>query len=102
VDEKEVKSEEIVKGYEYQKGKWVTLTDEDFAKVEIESTHTIEITDFRGPRGDQSKVLLQAVLPRSAEKGARKATRCSTARSRKRARRELPRLPSTTGSTSPA
>src|SRR5829696_2960527 len=45
-DEKEVKSEEIVKGYEYEKGKWVTLTDEDFAKIEISSTHTIEITDF--------------------------------------------------------
>jgi len=45
-DEKEVRSEEIVKGYEYEKGKWVTLTDEDFAKVEIASTHTIEITDF--------------------------------------------------------
>src|SRR6478735_5588388 len=46
VDEKEVKSEEIVKGYEYEKHKWVTLTEEDFAKVQITSTHTIEITDF--------------------------------------------------------
>src|SRR5262245_7203562 len=45
-DDKEVASEEIVKGYEYEKGQWVTLSDEDFAKVEIESTHTIEITDF--------------------------------------------------------
>jgi DNA end-binding protein Ku len=45
-DGKEVKAEEIVKGYEYEKEKWVTLTDEDFSKVEISSTHTIEITDF--------------------------------------------------------
>jgi DNA end-binding protein Ku len=45
-DEKEVKSEEIVKGYEYEKGHWVTLEDEDFEKVKIESTHAIEITDF--------------------------------------------------------
>ena len=45
-DDKEVKAEEIVKGYQFEKGKWVTLADEDFAKVEIESTHTIEITDF--------------------------------------------------------
>jgi len=45
-DEKEVRSEEIVKGYEYEKGKWVTLTEEDLSKVEIASTHTIEITDF--------------------------------------------------------
>ena len=45
-DEKEVKAEEIVKGYEYQKGQWVTLKDEDFEKVKIESTHAIQITDF--------------------------------------------------------
>jgi DNA end-binding protein Ku len=45
-DQKEVRSEEIVKGYEFENGKWVTLTEEDFAKVEISSTHTIEITDF--------------------------------------------------------
>jgi DNA end-binding protein Ku len=31
-DEKEVRSEDIVKGYEYEKHKWATLTDEDFAK----------------------------------------------------------------------
>jgi len=45
-DEKEVKSDEIVKGFEYEKGHWVTLKDEDFEKVKIESTHSIEITDF--------------------------------------------------------
>ena len=45
-DEKEVKSDEIVKGFEYEKGHWVTLKDEDFQKVKIESTHSIEITDF--------------------------------------------------------
>ena len=45
-DEKEVKSDEIVKGYEFEKGHWVTLKDEDFQKVKIESTHSIEITDF--------------------------------------------------------
>lgn len=45
-DGKEVPADEMVKGYEYEKGKWVILTDEDFSKVEISSTHTIEITDF--------------------------------------------------------
>lgn len=45
-DQKEVKPEEIVKGYEYEKGRWVTLKDEDFEKVRIESTHSVEITDF--------------------------------------------------------
>jgi DNA end-binding protein Ku len=45
-DDKEVPAKEIVKGYEYEKGKWVTLEDADFEKVEIESTQTVEITDF--------------------------------------------------------
>ncbi len=45
-DEKEVKADEIVKGFEYEKGHWVTLQEEDFEKVRIESTHSIEITDF--------------------------------------------------------
>lgn len=45
-DDQEVPSKDIVKGYEFEKGKWVTLEDADFEKVEIESTHTVEITDF--------------------------------------------------------
>ena len=45
-DQKEVPADQIVKGFEYEKGKWVTLTEEDFEKVQIESTHSVEITDF--------------------------------------------------------
>src|SRR4051812_46413564 len=37
---------EIVKGYEYTKGKFVVLTDEDFKQAAIESTKTIEILGF--------------------------------------------------------
>lgn len=46
VDQEEVPASEIVKGYEYEKGKWVTLEDKDFQQVKIESTHSVEITDF--------------------------------------------------------
>jgi len=46
VDQKEVPADQIAKGYEFEKGKWVTLKDEDFEKVKIESTHSVEITDF--------------------------------------------------------
>ncbi len=46
VDEKEVPSAEIVKGFEFERGKFVTITNEDLEKVQVESTHTIEITDF--------------------------------------------------------
>ncbi len=37
---------EIVKGYEYQKGKFVVLTDEDFKAARLESSKTIDILDF--------------------------------------------------------
>ena len=45
-DMKEVPSDQIVKGYEYEKGRYIILNDEDFEKVRIESTHSIDITDF--------------------------------------------------------
>jgi DNA end-binding protein Ku len=45
-DMKEVPSDEIVKGFEYERGRYIVMSDEDFEKVRIESTHSIEITDF--------------------------------------------------------
>src|SRR6266480_3352307 len=45
-DQKEVTADQIVKGFEYERGRYVILKDEDFAKVRIESTHSIDITDF--------------------------------------------------------
>ncbi len=46
VDGKEVPWSEIVKGYEYEKGKFVVLKDEDFKRVDLEATETIDIVDF--------------------------------------------------------
>lgn len=46
VDQKEVTADQIVKGFEYERGRYVVLKEEDFAKVRIESTHSIDITDF--------------------------------------------------------
>ncbi len=46
VDMKEVPADEIVKGFEYERGRFVVMKDEDFEKVKIESTHSIDITDF--------------------------------------------------------
>ena len=45
-DEVEVPWEEVVRGYEYTKGEYVTLTDEDFEKLPLPSKHTIAITAF--------------------------------------------------------
>lgn len=46
VDGKEVPWEQIVKGYEYEKGKFVVLKEDDFKRVDIEATQTIDIMDF--------------------------------------------------------
>lgn len=45
-DGKEVPWDDIVKGYEYEKGKYVVLKDEDFQRVDIEATQTVDIQDF--------------------------------------------------------
>jgi DNA end-binding protein Ku len=37
---------EIVKGYEYEKGKFVVMTDDDFKAAALESSKTLEILDF--------------------------------------------------------
>ena len=45
-DSKEVPWDDIVKGYEYEKGKYVVLRDEDFARVDVEATQTVDIINF--------------------------------------------------------
>lgn len=45
-DGKEVSWDEIVKGYEYEKGQYVVLKDDDFARVDLEATKTVDIIDF--------------------------------------------------------
>lgn len=43
---KEIGSGDIVKGFEYEKGKYVTLTDDDFEKAKSEKDKTIHILHF--------------------------------------------------------
>ena len=45
-DGKEVPWDEIVKGYEYEKGKYIVLKEEDFARVDVEATQTVDIINF--------------------------------------------------------
>src|SRR5437762_6245495 len=45
-DMKEVSADQIVKGFEYERGRYVIMNDEDFEKVRIELTHSIDITDL--------------------------------------------------------
>lgn len=46
VEDKEVPWDEIVKGYEYEKGDFVILDDKDFEKANLKKTKTIEIVNF--------------------------------------------------------
>jgi DNA end-binding protein Ku len=44
--EREVANTEIVKGYEFSKGRYVTVSEEDLSKVRPESTRLINLTRF--------------------------------------------------------
>ena len=49
VDEKsgrELEMDDIVKGYEVSKGKWVTFDDDELDELRPESTKTLDIEDF--------------------------------------------------------
>jgi DNA end-binding protein Ku len=43
---KEVAWNDLVRGYEYQKGDYVTLTDEDLKKANVEATQSVDIVAF--------------------------------------------------------
>ncbi len=43
---KPVASEDIVKGYEYEKGEYVYMNDEDFKRANVAATQTVEIQGF--------------------------------------------------------
>ncbi|WP_038167606.1 Ku protein [Verrucomicrobium sp. BvORR106] len=45
-DGKEVPWEQIVKGYQYEKGKYVVIKEDDFKRVDVEATQTVDIQSF--------------------------------------------------------
>lgn len=70
-DGKEVPFDEIVRGYEYRKGDFIVLTDDDFKKANVKRTKTIDITQF----ADEQEIdLIYAERPYylEPEKGAAK------------------------------
>ena len=44
--EKDVGWDDIVKGYEYEKGRYVVLTDKDFKHANVEATQSVDIIAF--------------------------------------------------------
>jgi len=89
-DGKEVPWDQIVKGYEYEKGKYIVLKDEDFQRVDLEATQTVDIQDFVEQEeidpvffykpyylepqkgGDKAYVLLRETLERTGKVGIAK------------------------------
>jgi DNA end-binding protein Ku len=78
---------EIVKGYEYEDGKYVVLSDEDFRRANVEASRTVEIISFvdlkdiapqyfetpyflaPGKRGEKAYALLRDTLHKAGKAG---------------------------------
>jgi DNA end-binding protein Ku len=71
-DGKEVPWDQIVKGYEYEKGKFVVVKDEDFKRVDIEATQTVDIMNFVA-LDEINPLLFYKPYYMQAEKGGDKA-----------------------------
>jgi DNA end-binding protein Ku len=72
-DGKEVPWENIVKGYEYEKGKFVVLKEDDFKRVDLEAAaQTIDIMDFVGV-GEINPMYFQKPYYLEPQKGGDKA-----------------------------
>jgi DNA end-binding protein Ku len=82
-----LRHDELVRGYEYEKGKYVPLTEEDFEQLAREALKSITITEFVDPRdidlrlfekpyylapdenGEELYVLLREALKRTRKAG---------------------------------
>lgn len=71
-DGKEVPWDQIVKGYEYAKDQFVVLKDEDFARVDVEATQTVDIMQFV-QLGEVDPLLFYKPYYMEVEKGGDKA-----------------------------
>jgi DNA end-binding protein Ku len=83
----EVPWEEVVKGYEYENGSYVVLSEEDFRRANVEATRTVDIVGFveageipplyfdtpyylaPGKRGEKAYALLRETLKRAGKAG---------------------------------
>ena len=68
----EVPYDQIVKGYEYRKGDYIVLEDEDFIRASVQKTQTIDISEFVDEREIDIK-LLEKPFYLEPTKAARKA-----------------------------
>ncbi len=71
LEDKPVADDEIVKAFEYEKGEYVYMTDEDFAAAEVEGHRTIEIRDFV-PYDDIDPIYFERTYYLGPQEGAEK------------------------------
>src|SRR5918911_4275857 len=45
-DRKAVDSDDIIRGFEFEKGRFVEIGDEDIDRLDVELTHSVDICDF--------------------------------------------------------
>jgi DNA end-binding protein Ku len=69
-----VPREEMVKGYEYARGQYVVLTEQELASVERKSDHSIEIEEFV-PIGQVDPLYFEKANLLGPDKGGQKAYR---------------------------
>ncbi len=75
-----VDPQDIVKGYEVEKGKYVLITDDEISDVKLEAKHTIDLVQFVD--ADEIELdLFREALFRFARRGrSRRRSLCGTAR----------------------
>ena len=98
---KPVAWEELVKGYEYEKGRFVVLTKEDFRAAALEKTRTVDIRSFVKPEEIDDRFFETLVLPRRRPRAASAPTRCCVKRSARPGASASPPSCCATRSTSP-
>ncbi len=78
--EREVPNTDIVKGFEFEKGRYVVVDEEDIEKVRVESTRVINLEKFTDDTRDRSD------LPGASRTTSRRTARWRRRRSRSSAK----------------
>jgi len=70
--DKEVKSDDIIKGYEFEKGRYITITNEELEKIKTKKDKTIHVVQF-AKMSDINMIHFEKNYYISPDKGAEKA-----------------------------
>ena len=96
-----VDPDDVVRGFEIEKGRFVPLEDDDLDRLDIELTHSIDICDFVS-LDEIDPIYFRKAYYLAPQDGARSRTSCSSRRSTRAARSASRRSSSATSSISPA